>query len=532
MNNSVNGKTFLFRPGRLQVWMLLWLAVWLTGCTSVNPKVPRPITQTFISYGSTPLRDWTDSLLLASGESAFHLVSTGRDALSARLALIDQAVNSIDMQYYMVRDDSSTQLLIHHLLLAADRGVRIRLLVDDIYGLKRDSILATLSAHPRIEIRVFNPFLARGKVNPLRILEFFQKSSLNKRMHNKLLVVDNAALIVGGRNLGNEYFDSEAATEFTDLDVLVLGPVVFQASLSFDEYWNHQLAIPVRAFLREMPTEEHLEVMRFRLQKLMMSLHDNDYQEQFSRNPLGEGITRHQMTMSRGRARMLYDRPEKIMSEAKGLFKGVHMAAELYPVLDKTREDTLLVSAYFVPGPRLRERLAALVTRGVRVRVLTNSLAATDVAYVHGGYSRWRAELIRSGVELYEMRPLKRRPVASFHLIGSSQSSLHAKAMIMDAQRVFIGSMNLDQRSIYLNTETGILIDSPELVTELRASFERMMRPDRSYQVSANPDEPGRLLWRGTPAGKPVVLHRDPEAGFWKRWQAAFLGKVIPEKML
>ncbi|RZU37110.1 putative cardiolipin synthase [Fluviicoccus keumensis] len=528
MTKNENGKA----PPQFTAWLLCCLCCFLMGCTSLNPKAPRPISESFMPLETSPLQEWSASLKLAPGISAFHLITSGRDALAARLALIDQASSSIDMQYYMLRDDSSTQLIIHQLLQAADRGVRVRLLVDDIFGLKRDHVLATLSAHPNIEIRVFNPFLARGQGNPLRFFEFLQKSSLNKRMHNKLLVVDNSALVVGGRNLGNEYFDSEAETEFNDVDVLVMGPVVFEASESFDEYWNHQLAVPVRAFLRDMPTEEHLESMRFRLQKLMSQLRSNNYQTQFSRSRLAEDISNHQLLFRRGRARMLYDRPEKVMSEVKGLFKGVHIAAELYPAIARTKKDVLLVSAYFVPGPRLRELLEGLVASGVRVRVLTNSLAATDVAYVHGAYSRWRGPLINAGVEMYEMRPVARKPVPSFRLIGRSLSSLHAKALILDSRQVFIGSMNLDQRSVYLNTETGILIDSPELAADLRASFERMMLPDLSYEVFADKSEPGRLLWWGRPDGKDVILARDPEAGFWKRWKAAFLGKILPERML
>ncbi|HEX5277441.1 MAG TPA: phospholipase D family protein [Fluviicoccus sp.] len=512
--------------------LAVWLCLLVSGCTSLNPNAPRPITESFQPLERTPLQEWRASLDLPSGISAFHLVTSGRDALAARLALIDQAASTIDMQYYMLRDDSSTQLIISRLLQAADRGVRVRLLVDDIFGLKRDHILATLSAHPNIEIRVFNPFLARGKANPLRLLEFLQKSSLNKRMHNKLLVVDNTALVVGGRNLGNEYFDSEAETEFTDLDVLVMGPVVYEASESFDEYWNHQLAVPVRAFLRDMPTEEHLEVMRSRLQRLITQLRQNNYPMQFSLSTLAEGISNHQLSFRRGKAHMLYDRPEKVLNEGRRLFKGVYLAADLYPAIAKTREDVLLVSAYFVPGPRLRDLLEGLVSSGVRVRLLTNSLAATDVAYVHGAYSRWRGPLIDAGVEIYEMRPLAKRPLASFRLIGRSRSSLHAKALILDSRQVFIGSMNLDQRSVYLNTETGILIDCPDLAADLRASFERLMLPDMSYEVYADKEEPGRLLWWGIRSGKDVVLRRDPEAGFWKRWKAAFLGKILPERML
>jgi putative cardiolipin synthase len=237
-------------------------------------------------------------------------------------------------------------------------------------------------------------------------------------MHNKLLVVDNAALVVGGRNLGNEYFDSEAETEFTDLDVLTLGPVVHQASLSFDEYWNHPLAVPVRAFLRSEPSEEHLALMRARLMGLMAQLRRNQYPSRFMSTFMAEGIRSHNLSFHRGRARMLYDRPEKVTNQASGLFRGVHIAAELYPAIARTEREILLVSAYFVPGPRLRELLRKQVDAGVRVRLLTNSLAATDVSYVHGAYARWRETLIRQGVEVYELRPLPKKPLPSFHLIG------------------------------------------------------------------------------------------------------------------
>ena len=288
---------------------------------------------------------------------------------------------------------------------------------------------------------------------------------------------------------------------------------------------------PVRAFLRNEPSEEHLALMRARLMGLMAQLRRNQYPSRFMSTFMAEGIRSHNLSFHRGRARMLYDRPEKVTNQASGLFRGVHIAAELYPAIARTEREILLVSAYFVPGPRLRELLRKQVNAGVRVRLLTNSLAATDVSYVHGAYSRWRETLIRQGVEVYELRPLPKRPLPSFHLIGSSRSSLHAKALILDSRQVFIGSMNLDPRSVYLNTETGILIDCPELAVDLRASFERMMLTDMSYQVYAG-DEPGQLLWSGRQEGRAVQLQRDPGAGFWRRWKAAFLGKMVPESML
>lgn len=522
-------------PALLRLWRLIPALFLLASCTSINPDTVRPISQTFINPADTPLGQWYPRLAAPdTRQSAFTPINTGRDALAARLALIDQADKTLDMQYYMLRDDSSTQLLIHHLLLAADRGVRIRLLIDDIYGLKRDYLLATLSAHPRIEIRVFNPFLARGRSNPLRVFEFIYKSSLNKRMHNKLLVADNAAMIVGGRNLGNEYFESEAETAFTDLDVLALGPAVQQASLSFDEYWNHPLSIPIRAFQREAPSEEHLEQMRLRLQKLMIELQKNRYPAAFTNSAFAAGIRAHALPFSFGEARLLYDRPQKVREEGRTLDKGIFMAADLYPEINKARKEVLLVSPYFVPGPRFRRLLVSLTSRGVRVRILTNSLAATDVPFVHGAYARWRAELLRRGVEFYELRPLRKQPLPSFRLIGSSQSSLHAKAFIVDRRVVFIGSMNLDQRSFYLNTETGLLVESPDLAMELNASFERLLRPDLSYQVFNNPEAEDNqaLVWWGEEQGKSTVSNQEPGAGIWRRMKAGLFGKLVPDRML
>ena len=518
---------------RTRILCLLWIGILLSSCTSINPDMVRPISQTFTLPTETRLGQWFPKLAIPdTADSAFAPVSSGRDALAARLTLIDQAEKTLDMQYYMIRDDSSTQLLLFHLLQAADRGVRVRLLIDDIYGLKRDYMLATLSAHPHIEIRVFNPFLARGPFNPLRVVEFFYKSSLNKRMHNKLLVVDNAAMIVGGRNLGNEYFESESDTAFTDLDVLALGPVVQQASLSFDEYWNHQLAVPVKAFRREAPSEEHLDQMRFRLQKLMADLEQTRYPLAFSESRFASAILKQSLPFRTGRARLLYDRPEKIKEDGKILFRGIYLAADLYPELKSAETDVLLVSPYFVPGSRLRELLTTLARKGVRVRVLTNSLAATDVPFVHGAYARRRTDLLKQGIEFYEMRSLRKKPFPSFHLIGSSQSSLHAKAFIVDRKTVFIGSMNLDQRSFYLNTETGLLVYSPALATDLKASFERLLQPDLSYQVLINPQDDSKLVWRGQEQGKLVDVSHEPGAGLWRRLKAGLFGRLIPDRML
>lgn len=508
--------------------LLLGLAA---GCSTLRQDVPRPP-----SYAIAPTPDTllgrTYALPAASGESAVHLLDSGGEAFVLRAALAEAAQRTLDLQYYVVAQDATATLLLYRAMLAAQRGVRVRLLLDDIGAAGRDFDFATLAAHPNVQIRIFNPFLRRSAFGLARVFEFIGDSErLNRRMHNKLWIADNAVAVIGGRNLGDAYFAAQGEGDFADLDVLAVGPVVAQASASFDEYWNSEWAVPISAFVGDAPGRTELGQAVARLAAHAARFRATEYAQTLRMTELGRQLHEGQLSLVRAPASVVYDPPGKLDKAAPA--SAGRVFAALRPLVEAAQSELLIITPYFVPSARGIEMLCTMTARGVGVRVLTNSLASTDVPAVHSGYARYRPRLLACGVQLHELRPNPTR-LARNRSGLSSGASLHAKALVVDRKLAVVGSMNLDPRSRLSNTEIAITLHSPELGAQLAAMFRDATALDQAYDVRlSEPANPNAALVWLTEEANQLVRHTDePGASWWRRVIADLFDALVPEDLL
>ncbi len=511
----------------------------IVGCSSVRYDVPRPPTYAIDHPQETFLgRSFVSQLAATPGQSGFHLLVSGQEAFLARAALAESAERTLDLQYYIVAEDATATLLLYRALRAAQRGVRVRLLIDDLYAVGRDFDLATLAAHPNVQVRVFNPFLNRGPLGLSRLLEFLGDSDrLNRRMHNKLWIADNAAAVIGGRNLGDAYFNVSGESDFADLDALAAGPVVAEISRSFDEYWNSEWAVPIEAFLGKPPEAGQLDLILSQMAARAGRFRETEYARVLRTMELGRLVRDGRFPLVPAHATAVYDPVAKLgMATAEGQAR---IMSVLRNTIEAARQEVILISPWFIPSERGLGVLCTLVKRGVRVRVLTNSLASTDVPVVHAGYARYRPRLLACGVELHELRLGAARSGAARlgFSSGSSLSSaatLHAKAAVVDRKSVLVGSMNLDPRSRLSNTEVAVLIESAVLGEQLGTLFEEATALDQSFQVELT--EPGNenalLVWAGKEDDKLVRYSSEPLASWWRRIVSTLLGALAPEELL
>lgn len=466
------------------------------------------------------------------GLSGFRLLAIGMEAFLMRVALADTARRSLDLQYYIYREDDTGAFLTQALLKAADRGVQVRLLVDDLNLVRRDDDVTALDAHPRIEVRIFNPFASHREGRWGRLLSFFSDPArLNRRMHNKGFIADNLCSIVGGRNIGDEYFDASRDFGFGDLDVLAVGPVTREISRSFDLYWNSAFAYPLSALGKRTMARMWMERVRRRLGRHFIRMRKSDYASRVLKTDLAAQLTERHLLLEWAKSRVLADPPEKIVEPADAASTGPY--DQLRALAGQAHREVILVSPYFVPGDQGMAALQRLRERGVRVRILTNSLASTDVAAVHAGYSRYREAMLEMGIELHELKPIvpTGRKLRRRVMFGSARASLHAKTFVFDRARVVVGSMNLDPRSVLLNTELGLLIESPKLAGDIAESFDELVEPDYSYALERDRDS-GALRWRSTEGGAKVEYFHDPQVSFWRRLTVKLLGWLPIERQL
>lgn len=464
------------------------------------------------------------------GLSGFYLLSGSGAAFRARAELIRNAKTSIDLQYYIVHDGLSTRGLLDELIKAADRGVRVRILLDDTTSDGLDDLLATVASHPYIQVRLFNPLhLGRATGVTRSLGRLMNLSQQHRRMHNKLMVTDDSAAIVGGRNIGDEYFDAEPNLNFTDIDLLGMGPVARELGYSFDQYWNSKLSRPIGEFYGAAASRQ--------LQRLRLDLTRSLAEARVQRKTMYDRLMRYQQQpqldtwrsqLIWAHSKVLWDAPSKILSQGEP-DPHLLLTTQLAPELLGVNQELMLVSAYFVPRETGLLYLTGRADAGVHVSLLTNALEATDVPAVHGGYAPYRKALLEHKVELYELR---RQPGddGSFHyrLHGSSDSSLHSKAMIFDQRKVFLGSFNFDPRSVLWNTEVGVLVDSPELAQATRQLALQGMSPALSYHVEL---QDGQLTWVTEDNGHLHRLSREP-GGWWRRVNAWVSKAVGLERML
>lgn len=518
-------------------------ALLLFGCASLPPGAdfPRTASTALERPEDTRLgRQFDSAARQHEGDSAFRLVSVGVDGFLVRAQMMNAAERTLDLEYYIFRQDETGQLLTDALLRAADRGVRVRVLVDDGETLQGDEKIAALSAHPEIEIRIFNPFVYRGHVELFRGIEFaLNAARLDYRMHNKLFVVDNAIALIGGRNIGDEYFQVDPDSQFGDDDVLAAGPIVKQLSRTFDEFWNSALSIPVAGLGGGNPSAADLDAYRKTLDQHRRELKKDgtDYARRVATGePLG-GMLSGKLPLVWAHAQVVYDSPEKKRVE-EGEMVGALMHRTVAEAAASVHSELLMVTPFFIPGNGGLKLFNNLCKRGVRVRILTNSLESTPELIAQAGYTHYRVALLQEGVELYEVRALLGNPRGSGESTATASLgnyALHAKLFVFDRERLYVGSMNFDERSHHLNTEIGLLIDSPALAQQTAARFAAIVIPANSYQLALRTDAAGgapHLIWRTREDGTTVEYDSEPARSEWQRMQLDFLSLLPVDREL
>ena len=494
----------------------------LIGCASA-PKEYHRIPSTAIENPemTAAAQIIKDGLEKHPGKSGFHLLASGEKAFTARNAMTQIAEQTIDVQYFVWQSDSIGAILINQLIKAAERGVRIRMLIDDYYSGGRDFGLTKLDTLPNFEVRVFNPYVDRDS----QMFEFMtDMSRLNHRMHNKAFIMDNTFAVIGGRNIGDQYFGVSSEVNFRDLDVLTAGPIVKDISHSFDVFWNSEWAIPIAEISDDHPTLEETQQGLENLQKYVDDQTDFPYRIHKTQEEIYQRMHAAKDNLIWGDAKILYDDPNKKIGNDEG-YRGI--TPHLQEVGNNIKEEVLVEAAYFIAGDRGVKRALEYKDRGVRIRVLTNSMATNDMAPAFVFYEKYREDLLKNGVELYELRPDLNSQREFWSLRAkASIATLHTKVMVADRKTIFIGSFNLDPRSELLNTEVGLLIDSPELAEQIITYMDVGTDPDNSYRLvleKEDEDDSGDIVWITEDNGKEVRYDSDPHAGFWRPISAWFI---------
>jgi len=507
-------------------------AILLAGCSTLPPgsDYPKVASVALPDPEETKLGQQFDTAARDhDGNSGFRIITVGVDGFLTRMQLIGAAEKTLDLQYYIFRGDETGRMLSGALLRAADRGVRVRVLVDDGDTMPGDEQIAALTSHPSVEVRIFNPFRYRGHSDALRNSEWvFNSSRLDYRMHNKLLVADNAVALIGGRNIGNQYFQMDPESQLADDDVFVAGPVAQQLSTTFDEYWNSAFAIPAAAFghnaSKRAESDDNLERARAPPRQQLQTLQTDgiDYVKLVATGEPYAGMISGRLPLVWAHAQVICDSPDKKNVE-RGALSGRLMTRRVATALAAVQSELLMVTPYFIPADEDLQRLKELRQRNVRVRILTNSLESSNEVSAESGYLHYRVPLVEDGVELYEVRSLLgntkgsgETPVVSRY----GNYSLHAKLFVFDRKKLFIGSMNYDQRSKRLNTEIGLIIDSPELAQQTALRFDGMVRPQNSYALVLRPNSSGNgshLVWQTEEDGKEIEYAQEPARSAWQR---------------
>jgi putative cardiolipin synthase len=515
-----------------RVMLLLMLLALTTACSTLPTDVPASASTAFLDDQETSLgRVFGEPIRAHRGKSGFEILDTGRDALLVRLAAIAMAEQAIDLQYYIWNSDHAGRLMADRVLQAADRGVQVRLLLDDFGTGDKDAPLSAMDAHPNIQVRIYNPNANRsGLAKWLAFIGEFGR--LNQRMHNKSFIVDGSVAIVGGRNIGDEYFDLGEELNFRDRDLLAVGPIVSEIAAGFDAYWNSGRSFPVSSIADGGPGKDELPARRAALRALVRTQPESAY-------ALPENAADALGILENWRDGLVWAEADLLMDHVKALGdtesnRQKRVAQGLSKVAQETRREVLIESAYLVLGDPGLELVRDLQARGVTVRALTNSLASNDVTANHAAYARRRPAMLEEGIALYELRP----DAASCRQLietttacgGGGLFGLHAKSIVFDRRRVFVGSFNLNQRSVYLNSELGVLVHSPELSRRIALSIEENMAPENSWRVTL--DEQGEVRWTQDSQGVETYYRHEPETGVWRRLWSGFLALLPIEKYL
>ncbi|MGZ5891257.1 MAG: phospholipase D-like domain-containing protein [Caldimonas sp.] len=511
----------------------------LSGCATLPPGsgAPKSVSLAISDPQATDLgRKVARSALKHPGVSGFRLLSAGVDGFLARAQMANAAQRTLDLQYFILRGDETGRLLADAVQRAAARGVRVRVLIDDGETVAGDEKIVALNADPHIEVRIFNPFVYRGHVKLVRAVEFMLSSArLDYRMHNKLFVADNAVALIGGRNIGDQYFQVDPGSQFADDDVFAAGPIVKELSATFDDYWNSAIAIPAEALAGGKSADAPLIEGRQSLAPHREPAKTEVIEDYSHRIALGEplaGMLSGKLPLVWAKAQVICDSPEKKRVE-KGWMVGRLMHRPVAKAVEAVQSELLMITPYLIPGQEGMQLFEDLRQRSVRIRILTNSLESSTMLAAQAGYMRYRTPLLESGVELYEVRSLlgdARGSGESAAMSRYGNYSLHAKLFVFDRKKLFIGSMNFDQRSMHLNTEIGLIIDSPVLAQQMAARFDAMVQPVNAYRVALRPAEgggPSSLVWRTQEGANAVDYDTEPARSDGQRIEVKFL-KLLP----
>ena len=547
-------------------WLLLAALAMLGGCASLPDKVERTRSTAEPAALDTPLGRIAQASTADPEQSGFRLMPTGGFALQARLELVKRAARTLDLQYYQIHDDRTGRYLLRALRDASERGVRVRLLIDDLYTSGQDPLLIGLDAYPNVEVRLFNPFPA-GRRNFLTrfAVNWHDFDRVHRRMHNKLFIADGVMAVVGGRNIGDEYFMASAGANFVDMDTFVIGAILPRLGQLFDQYWNSERVLPVRAIVKSGASDEELRLDFERrtapeaqpvtrvsglpgeagggeVVELIGSPEGTPEPEPPPPNdllgyePIAQDLDAGKVGLIWADVRAYADHPDKVIGRVStyGVVPIDDVDSVHYNVVEmirRARKSVLITSPYLIPGNTGIEIMRHSIDHyGVKYTLITNSLAATDEPVVHTGYRRYRPQMLELGVNLYELSPLRVSRSLRLGRFSTSIGRLHAKSAVVDDDHVFIGSMNFDPRSAEHNTEMGIFVESPVLAQQMRKLVDAI-RQQGAYKVTLAPNGKD-VIWSTTGRGGVEEVVEEPETDVWTRIMLEVLSVLAPEDLL
>ncbi|MES2414041.1 MAG: phosphatidylserine/phosphatidylglycerophosphate/cardiolipin synthase family protein [Pseudomonadota bacterium] len=547
--------------GLMRWFAPLLLGAWLAGCASLPDHVDRPVSSALANPSETRLGSLVAARATMAGtrnDSGFALVGSAELAFTSRMTLIRAAQKTLDIQYYAIFQDDTTERMFDAMREAANRGVRIRILLDDFNTSGKNAQVLKLAFEKNFELRLFNPLPGGRQSLFFRILGNLKDvDSMQRRMHNKIFVADNAVAITGGRNLGETYFGQSTGTNFVDIDILAAGRIARDLSRSFDQYWNNPLAYPVQALM----TEKEIEAIKPPPRAASGAVGDKPPSPEVSQPvstsaaatatlpalpDLPNSTDLRLLTWTWAPSVLLVDKPSKIAADADTTEEAGDTTVDgLLQLMSQARSNLLIVSPYFVPGERMMKTFAALRQRNIRVRVLTNSLASNDAPAAHVGYARYRKDLLAMGIEIYEMRAEQEGSFSSFGSgsgsgsssssasgsSGNSRASLHSKVVVMDDRLLVVGSMNLDLRSQLQNSEVAIVIRNRSISQEAVRLIEPTLQTG-AYKVELTGDENGQLQWKAPPGAAFRDSNSEPDASAGLKLLIHLIGPFAPDEML
>jgi putative cardiolipin synthase len=503
------------------------------GCAMLPAQVERPPTLALKPSQESPLAQIARNSIPGPDLTGFRLMPLGVYSLDTRVELARRAKSSLDIQYYLIANDDTGRLLLRNVRDAALRGVRVRLLVDDLYTTGGDPLFRGLAAFPNVEVRLFNPFCCgRDSLLNKYVASLGEFNRLNHRMHNKLFVADGAMAVAGGRNIGDEYFMRSMSENFVDMDAFIVGAVVPQLEAIFDGYWNSPYVYPVETIVRTDLDESQLRASFNRLvdegeQMMALTLSPSDV---LGYGPISEDLDAGRVGLIWGKATAFADPPAKVTATSDEMARSMSVSMNVMDLVMASSSEVVISSPYFIPGPRGVKAFGDLTGKKVRVTIITNSLAANDEPLVHTGYARYRVDLLKTGVDLYELSPSRTQRNKRLGWSGMSIGRLHAKTAVIDRNIVFIGSMNLDPRSASKNTELGIIAEAPALAKEVNRVI-HISKLQSAYRLRFASDGES-LEWLSMDDDGEVVLTTEPEAPPFLRLKNLLLAPLVPEQQL